>query len=686
MDLFLSLRDLSTRYGIPGPHGCVTALKPFGFSVVGEGYDQRIVVTQKWEESEYQGLTPEASKINLGDELLAVDRTPIMQYLWRRRLFSGWATESGALRASLEKLTKISGKWSRMPSQNETHYEFMSEIGIKYKVTVPWIARYNAQCWDESQGFIRDKLKNRKRPHSNISTLEKREIEKETKLEWLIHKPETKNLGVIFFPSFRQNFRTTLNAIQSLLANELKDTNAVIFDVRGAFSLMNPLADLIPQLFARDVNTTYSRALHQPTMLELLTKSNKGGKWDNAYKGVNFKYRYSKLVQMTTNEDANRLGQVYVKPVGVFTNGLTIWGCEVFAANMQDNNVGLIFGEDEFTGGSGGDLVAYDTLTMNMPGLFPAVPLKDQLPNSSQNFVVAWRQMLRINGTLIENRGVQSDYIVRPVVADLIHDATSNTQYDRIADTLIRHGIKTGQDKLYFQVEPQTEFDVAFGNPVTFTIDTKGYSSISLFDATGSLLATVDSDPTVRLKQKLEYEVERKEFSVERFNIKGFDAAGKVTFSTWRTIRFVPGPSEYLQYTQGMTIDVKSKQKHLGTFKTIGQGWTNLENRWKMVDGMINFENENSMRLFVSSDKESRIKVRAQYNTQSSFDRFQIGFFQGPDVKIILFDVSGTGSVDKSFRLRAGQLEVFFRFVSDRDGELFDVYSIDTAIESLEFQ
>ena len=58
------------------------------------------------------------------------------------------------------------------------------------------------------------------------------------------------------------------------------------------------------------------------------------------------------------------------------------------------------------------------------------------MPLSTQNFNLGWLQLVRIDGTVIEDVGVLSDIIVRPTVVDLLPDTGSSIQYDQIANVL----------------------------------------------------------------------------------------------------------------------------------------------------------------------------------------------------------------------------------------------------------
>ncbi|KAH9271663.1 hypothetical protein BASA83_006031 [Batrachochytrium salamandrivorans] len=89
--------------------------------------------------------------------------------------------------------------------------------------------------------------------------------------------------------------------IRSLLANELKDTNSVMYDLRG-----------------------------------------NSGAWKKTKKGS----RFTNVFSLNSMESVNTLGQAYVRPMGVFNNAMCYSACEVFSGGIQGHGAGTIFGED----------------------------------------------------------------------------------------------------------------------------------------------------------------------------------------------------------------------------------------------------------------------------------------------------------------------------------------------------
>ena len=266
IDIFRSMRDRHAQYGIPGAPSCIAAVQATVFEIADYGKDEKFIVSLLDTREDQVALSPDVLKLGLGDELLSVDGIPIKQYLNDMKFSSSAATYSGSLRASLLALTMVQGQTNRLPSQDETKYQFKSISGKNYNVSLPWVAMYENECLENAKNHtVSVAMKNLAREGRHM-ILEKRSPEKDHLVGWRIHKPESKNLGVIQFDSwhFASNdvdFEPINRHVRHLLANQLKDTKAILFDVRSDSSDYIPLADTIPHFFGIDVKTPSMRTV-----------------------------------------------------------------------------------------------------------------------------------------------------------------------------------------------------------------------------------------------------------------------------------------------------------------------------------------------------------------------------------------------------------------------------------------
>jgi C-terminal processing protease CtpA/Prc len=268
-----------------------------------------------------------------------------------------------------------------------------------------------------------------------------------------IWKPESKNLGVIVMTSFQprgSDTKLVFQVIRNLLTGPLKDTNALLWDIRNNGGGSVDMADSLPQLFQTDITPGFRRAIASPANAYIFLNSTPANDpWYQAYLQVKPGDKYTPLTRLTPIAVANKYGAAYVKPVGVLNNGNCYSACDLFSASMKDNNVATIFGEDVSTGAGGANVVEHESfLFRSNPVDFISMPFSARLPNARQDLRVAWRQSIRVkakNNTLIEDNGITPDELYRLNELDLIPNTGVNSQYDRIADSLNRKALVSGR-------------------------------------------------------------------------------------------------------------------------------------------------------------------------------------------------------------------------------------------------
>jgi hypothetical protein len=395
--VFLSLRDFHTNYQMPAPHRCYAAVTAASFTFarnrnwLGIEREPKVVVRGFSTAPQVLSMSPDAAKINIGDELLTIDGITFEEYYQRTKFQFGGANEWGGKRASLNTLGVRGGTLYPIPEKDEVTYELKSfNTGKKYKVTLPWIARSTNTCTQEYANFLKTletssfaeqeyeptqytpaQTKQHLFQDQNIQFEEFQELfgkmsggedklvlnpTSERIISWGIWKPESKNLGVIQMTSFSPTLQTreAVLLIRNLLLNELKDTNALLWDIRSNGGGSVPFADSLPQLFQFDITTGLRRAIVAPANEFIFLQSfPESDAWHQAYKQVRPGDRYTPFTRLTTIETANSLGAVYIKPVGVFNNGNCYSACDLFSASMKDNQAATIFGEDGKTGAGG---------------------------------------------------------------------------------------------------------------------------------------------------------------------------------------------------------------------------------------------------------------------------------------------------------------------------------------------
>ncbi|KAH6600893.1 hypothetical protein BASA50_002000 [Batrachochytrium salamandrivorans] len=314
-DAFVKLRDRHTRWTNMAPYGCFHATTGVEFTFIEGDPDitkkPTVVVTSTSKSSKLLALFGEDySKIQAGDELLAIDGLTFIEWFEKNKFKSGaGANDFGGQRAALDYLTMIYGAINRLPSEDSITFQFKSRANpeIIYTVNIPYVSGRNEDCWNLGSNLYKsitsktlpgtpetsllvsaeqsghnqesdtahpspkshkmDSLENPKRGAAMgkvSSSRQKSAVRMNptdvTKLTWGIYKPKSKNMGIIKLDSFSPEDVGTTNlavlkavmTIRSLLVNELKDTKSVIYDLRGNSGGDVEFANSMVQLFKPD--------------------------------------------------------------------------------------------------------------------------------------------------------------------------------------------------------------------------------------------------------------------------------------------------------------------------------------------------------------------------------------------------------------------------------------------------
>jgi hypothetical protein len=418
LDIFTPLRDFHTLYLMPGPHSCISNFKAIDFTITEDKGREQIVVKEFSQFDDVKRLSPEHTKISIGDELLTIDNQPIQDYIRSRLFLSGGANEFGGKKAVLNRMSVRPGAVDKVPTENANVYRFRKyPTGEEYTVTLPWVTGSRNECLPAARR-VAQAVRNgtpleripivsetstetaRQDIFENPRTKVKKQafagdiaavdvIKVDDIVDYAIYKPESKNLGVIFLKSFvptDRNVGRIVSLISNLLTNELRNTRAVVFDIRDNGGGIITLAETIPQLFKEGIQPLQSRALNNAINREIFRSPAYGrDNWTTAIEATPARNTYTNLVQFTPNSAANSLRPVYTKPVAIFNNAECYSSCDLFSAMFQDNQVGPVFGEDGRSGAGGANVVELGTFfNVVAPSRFPAFPFVNRLPERAR--------------------------------------------------------------------------------------------------------------------------------------------------------------------------------------------------------------------------------------------------------------------------------------------------------------
>ncbi|KAH6582684.1 hypothetical protein BASA60_001823 [Batrachochytrium salamandrivorans] len=393
-----------------------------------------------------------------------------------------------------------------------------------------------------------------------------------TEVTWGIYQPESTNMGIIKLGSFDpEEIGTKIPAIEkaimivrSLLVNELKDTNSVIYELRGNPGGSAKFADSMVQLFKPDFEPFGSRYLMNDLThgIFVVNKNPNINSHARAWKETEPGSRFTNVFFLHSTESVNTLGQVYLRPMGVFNDALCYSSCELFSGNIQGHGAGTIFGEDEQTAGAGAIAKKLDPSLLRFRCEdFRKFPFTQELTSGSKTHAntlsVGVTQVVRTGlykGQIIEDAGIKTDTVFRPQWSDLQPDSPTNTQYDRIAASLARTGQENGQSRLHFVCEPfSIEKPI---NGFSLEVEAAGIHEFTVFQADGKTVAAKKRRSRVTNKQKFAIPVSTVGSALgnSQIIIVG-KTAGKQVLKTKRNVRIIPDDDKYMEIsTSGFTF------------------------------------------------------------------------------------------------------------------------------------
>lgn len=486
-DIFTGLHDLHTAFKPAKPLACATAFVPVFFNEVDAENAQGSVVLVAGKALKNSG---EADSITIGDQVVAIDGRPVRDLLKELDALSGGANPDAMRVRSLELLSMRPFGSLAKPSKNEMELDLIGNSG-PYRATINWYALVDENCLSGKESLPMDGLQ----PFPiDFPPIEKARIRK-PRLDMAVNpfqdtfnkiygqKPLLENpledtqplselfemqtiktpagkLGYIQLKSFYwEDEELEVGVVTETFRRELErrfgeeasaPVNGLIIDVRGNPGGLILFAERLVQLFSpMGTEPTTVRMLANSLNQEIFINANGGpNRWSESIKNaVEERQTFTRPEVITTRSEANKIGQIWFKPVVVLTDASCYSACDLFAAGMQDNGAGKIIGIHQTTGAGGANVLEYSTFQAIMAA-GPNQPFVD-LP-FGQDFGISWRQTLRSGknlGLILENNGVLSDVVVPLTKADLNKEsrvlmAKIHEQIDLLAPDLVS-GVKS---------------------------------------------------------------------------------------------------------------------------------------------------------------------------------------------------------------------------------------------------
>jgi hypothetical protein len=311
---------------------------------------------------------------------------------------------------------------------------------------------------------------------------------------------------------------------------------------------------------------------------------------------------------------------------------------------------------------------------------FPYPELKNWKPDAR----IAWRQAVRVkegNGFLIEDYGIETDFVVQPTLNDLLDIANSTTVYDIIADRLNFFSNILGKVDLNFKATPELQADYLIGSPIEMTLETSGIQTVVVLSSQGQKLIQQDATNVTELTRRpLSFKFDAPRPGIYRFQLQGYDRRGQSVFTTFRNFRIIPGVRRPIS---SGTTQLDFVGNYTGVFDVrtrLGDGWNRNATSLRIGNGTQYKGNVDSMMswFLLPPDGTMQLQVHlvAEYDTEAGYDFLSFGYADQFGVYQLLLGrdaeggevdaVSGKGLIDETFLINyEGNPELFIRFVSD---------------------
>ncbi|KAJ8322669.1 hypothetical protein O5D80_008211 [Batrachochytrium dendrobatidis] len=694
-------------------------------------------------------------QIKFGDELLLVDGMPFVDYWNLNQDKTGGANDYGGQHGALSYMTSRFGAFTPLPETDTIKYQFKSkDTGKVYDIEAPWVVGFDSSCWNiTSQLYAKisgKTLPGTPQPADTNSIIDadasdtgaKRQFKtweeirtplmiseyhhKKQKIDqillgqplknngleyqnagvstisWAIWKPESKNLGIIRLDDFiPKNLKTGARAnaeavreIHKLLSTVLKNTNAVIFDLRANGGGSGDFANAIPQLFKPDFQPMTMRYLMNSVAYNTLVNGTyffdtSNPAWYKTPPGS----KYSIDHDLNSFNQANMYGQAYLKPVGAFTDAVCYSACDLFSASIQSSETGYVLGEDGTTGGGGADVFPLNpTLLLFNHVDFKPMPYYQELTDETtgQSYTnalsIGVRQMIRNGkqkGQLVEDIGAVSDYIVRPRLTDIVPGSIGDAQFDRIADQLKTLGAKTGLNNLHF-VSELTNYNTTSGD-VTIDVEVQGINQLSVVDDNGKSLSVADFKSDIKSQHSFKLASVINGLGNTRVSIIGQNN-GKQVLKTHKHISRTPKQKDYFKLEHGVKWKFNGTSKSVGIYNSPStkksQGWNSVNGKWVIGDGVqYSPEIETEIRSYYTAPVGSNITIEIDAKLESQLYSDFLGLYVtdadgnvesllntlGPDGNILTDGISGSEALVKKFPVTTKTEQFFVGFVFKSD-------------------
>ncbi|KAH6562807.1 hypothetical protein BASA60_010982 [Batrachochytrium salamandrivorans] len=582
--IFNKMRDRHTLYLKAGPYGCFSITTGVFFKLVddslGSSAPPKVRVVGMTDTPEILGLIGNVlSTVAVGDELLTVDGVPFNDWYEQNQFTLGFgANNSGGQRGAFQYLEGVWGGTNILPEVDSITFQ-LKRLGRNqelYTVTIPYVSLSNDECWSLSSSLYRE-LTGTTLPRISASTgyRQKRSV-LGNGASLSGNSTSQRGDATLYKRSYSESIRFEDTGIdgwrwdylekwrkKDLLVNQLKDTDSVMFDVRGNTGGLISVADGIIQLLKSDVAAAKFRYLKNDVTKDLFYKGpTSKNPWSKAWRATSDSSRYSGLGSIYDSSISNTFGQAYFNPTHS-------------RESSQEKTL----------------------TTDSIPELLLVL--------------VNWFEVENTQGQLVEDDGVKSDVVVRSTIDDILPGDTGISAYNRISDYLRDVAKRQANSKVYFMSEPYDR--VTFEDLIDVPVVASGVDEIIVVyqgETLGSwkgVSSTVRQDYVIKVKTPKGLHGHLVTFIGKK--------QGRQMFKTYRQITRISTSNDRVNMMTAKSYTVSGPSSSVGVYSfgstSEQEGWNFNNGRWILGDGVSDYSGYmySTVRVWLSAPVGTRISV-----------------------------------------------------------------------------
>jgi C-terminal processing protease CtpA/Prc len=692
--IFIDLHDHHTNYMAPMPLRCSYGIAPLDFADVYEDGALKVIVRSRT--SILEKFAPEAEAAKPGDELIAVNDKPINELLEDLKNWSGGANEDAMVAGAVMSLAFMPLAETPVPAADKIKYT-LKRGSETITINSQYFAALNLPgCVEEftsedsrkktvtSDAFLRaenphirvykDLVAPSMAPFGDEDTLPVGKF-------YTIATPAGKLAKFdleTFVPEGRASADDVIHQVRTLLEKAQPTTDALIIDMRGNGGGLILLAEGLTQLFTpNQIETMPVRFLPNDLNLSMFLNSNQGhenGWSQDTRDGIKNNARYTAPRVITSNDAANRYGQVWFKPVVILTDANCYSACDLFAASMQDHAAATIIGTHETTGAGGANVMEYDIFRQIFDMASPANNPFLDLPGK-QGMRVSWRQTIRVGknkGALIEDSGVKSDIVVRYRTEDIVGGES------RLLMKEVHKAISKIIPRYKSNIDLASSLMMQNNAPAKWTEVVSGVDAVEIMDTAGKVI------------EQFDVQGDRQTLNIELADIKGewseipLHVVGKLKnvtqFRVVREVRWRGAPIAATTMAKESFAGDSLKFFHINQSSGApGEGWQVRDNA--LVVGTNGHYSPNVIsQVFATLETTGKrvvtLDLAMTMETEEDMDFVNI-IVRDPNNghEQYILSASGTQTIAPTGKVQipvngAKQLEIVFEFMSDENWHL----------------